>query len=261
MSVDEFDLQMHHVWVMKALQIIDKLFSENDIPYFLIEGSALGAVRHKGIIPWDDDVDIGVFLKDRDRVSFLLEDNLPDEFQWIDKRTDDKYPRFFGKVVHNGRGCIDIFPLIKTGEDWSDIKKQWRKRKVLFKLYKAKLNYASYMETRNTKERIKVAVAKFLSAFVSRDYILRKSLENEQLYEDNDNNTYFINLYGAYSAEKELIKTEWISNGKKLAFGDGEYPAFENTHDYLTNLYGDYMTPPPVDKRIPHHEEIYNTNN
>lgn len=135
MSTDEFDLKTHHVWVMKALQMVDKILSENNIPYYLIEGSALGAVRHKGIIPWDDDVDIGIFLKDRDTVSKLFKNLISGDFKWIDKENDDNYPRFFGKIIHNGRGCIDVFPLIKTGESLSEIKKQWTRRKILFKLY------------------------------------------------------------------------------------------------------------------------------
>lgn len=252
-----FDLEIHHKIVLQALEELDEIFKANGIQYYLIEGSALGAVRHQGIIPWDDDVDIGIFLKDRDRVSELLKKGLSSSFQWLDIRTEKKHPRFFGKIVHAGRGCIDVFPLIKTSEIESKRKIQWMKRKVFFKLYKAKLDYTNYMEVRNKKERFKVILAKIVSIFFSKSFILKMNKKNEYKYENSSDCKYYINLYGAYSSEKELIDKRWIGNGRLTKFGNKDYPIFQDTHSYLSHLYGNYMTPPPIDKRSPHHDEIF----
>ena len=258
MENDQFDLKDHHKWVLKALKLVDSLFAENGIRYYLIEGSALGAIRHHGIIPWDDDVDIGIYLQDMERVSTLLRDSLPDDYSWIDRKTDENYPRFFGKILHQGRGCIDVFPLIKTSDKGVERKIQWIIRKVCFKLYKAKVHYVGPIDRKNLAGRLKLLLSSVLSKLFSKECIVRMARKNEKRFENNIGNKYYINLYGAYSNEKELIQSAWISGGKKVPFGDGEYPVFKNTHEYLTHLYGDYMTPPPIDKRTPSHEEFFN---
>ena len=56
----------------EALEVIDKIFHDKKIPYYLLAGSALGAIRHKDMIPWDDDIDIGIYFSDSDKVATAL---------------------------------------------------------------------------------------------------------------------------------------------------------------------------------------------
>lgn len=256
-KIDQQIREDHHKWCMIALKELNLIFTKNQIKYYLIEGSALGAVRHNSIIPWDDDIDIGIFLKDQEKVSLLLAKELSERFKWIDTRTDGSYPRFFGKIVHEGRGCIDVFPLIKTSSKKSGRRVQWVNRKILFKLYKAKLKYVNSMEIVGYKEKIKVIIARIISCFLRLETIINLVQKNEAMYEKQDFNFYYINLYGSYSLEKEIIKKEWIGEGKKVLFGGMLYPVFSDTHDYLSNLYGDYMTPPPIRERTFRHEEEF----
>ncbi len=255
-SMNQKELSEHHEIVLKALNEVDQIFRNNDIEYYLIEGSCLGAVRHQGIIPWDDDVDIGINLRDKEKASKFIECSISKEYTWIDRRTDESFPRFFGKILHNGRGCIDVFPLVKTSNNVILRRIHWIDRKVWNKIYKAKLNYANHVETRNNKEKAKVAVAKIVSLPFSIQMVVNHMGRIENRYEETNNN-YFFNLYGSYPGRRELIKSEWIGKGKRVKFGDGLYPVFENTHEYLTNLYGDYMTPPPENERKLHHEETF----
>lgn len=255
MTIDELEKQ--HEMALIALNELDTLFQQNGIEYYLIEGSALGAIRHHNIIPWDDDIDIGIFLKDRDKASEILEKGMSKGFTWIDRRTVQNHPRFFGKIIHNGRGCIDIFPLIKTSNNSFCRKMHWIERKIYNKLYKAKLNYANQFEVRNFKERLKVYFAKAISNMFSMEKIIRKMKSVETRYESLQNNNYYINLYGSYTLKRELIKTDWIGKGTLKTFGNTLYPVFEDTDSYLKNLYGDYMTPPTKDKRLLRHDELF----
>lgn len=87
--------------------------SPNNIKYFLLAGSCLGAVRHKGFIPWDDDIDIGIFNEDYDRFETVLIQELPKQFTWINAKTDNLYPRFFGKILMVRHLALMYFVLLK----------------------------------------------------------------------------------------------------------------------------------------------------
>ena len=255
--MSELNLEEHHKWCLEALRQLDKIFQDNHIPYYLIEGSALGAIRHSNIIPWDDDIDIGIYLKDRDRVSELLEKKLSSSFKWMDRRTVENHPRFFGKIVHNGQGCIDVFPLIKTSDRSIGRLIHWADRKIINKLYKAKINYANQVELKNIIGKLKTIGVRAISIFFSKKYVIQRMKNIEYKYENKEHNKYYFNLYGSYSQNKEIIKSEWIGEEYRISFGTGSYPIFKNYDMYLANLYGDYMTPPPEHQRGRHHEETF----
>ncbi|MCR5670852.1 MAG: LicD family protein [Butyrivibrio sp.] len=255
--MNELELKEHHLYVKKALREVADILEAEHIPFFLIEGSALGAVREHDIIPWDDDVDLGVFLKDRDKVANLLKNGLSGEFTWKDMNTSDNYPRFFGKVLHEGFGCIDVFPLVKMPNNSYKRKLMWTERKVLFKLYKAHIGYSNSKENASLGGKIKLAFANVFSRFVSKKSLLRKKARMENRYESRTDNVYYSNLYGAYKLERELIKAEWIGDGVDQTFGDHTYKVFKDYDSYLRNLYGEYMTPLPPSERIVRHDEKF----
>lgn len=240
-----------------ALEEIDRIFNENHISYFLLAGSALGAVRHGGFIPWDDDIDIGIFLDDREKVSELLARELSPRYQWADRSVTPGFPRLFGKVLCNAMGCVDVFLLVKTSDAEKERKKQWRQRKLLFKLYKAKINYANQNERKDMKEKCKVLAAKTMAFFVPFQSILDAIDKNERRFEYLQDPGYYLNLYSAYSLERELIRAEWLAEPSFITFEGGTYPVVKDVDAYLTHLYGDYMTPPPENQRQPRHGEEF----
>ena len=109
-------LSSHQRICVNALRIVDSICRDNDILFYLIEGSALGAVRHEGFIPWDDDIDIGLKYADWIKLRELLNCNnelKKKGFCFKDRDTDSKYPRMQPKITFEGRNCIDIFLLSK----------------------------------------------------------------------------------------------------------------------------------------------------
>ena len=255
----EEGLQKHQAACLKALLPVAKALEEQGIPFYLIEGSALGAVRHQGLIPWDDDIDIGVFRKDFRRAALAIEEVLPLDFNYTDRVRDPDFPRFFGKVidVSTGRGCIDLFPLIATSKKERLRKKQWKRRKVYFKLYKAKIGYANEREKEGLKNRLKLAFARFFSAFHSREGILQRIEENELWFETEELSPYYVNLYGAYTLEQELIDGDWIAHPKEVIFAGKTYRTMGDPDAYLTRLYGDYWAIPEEKDRAVRHDESF----
>ncbi len=256
MSETDKKLEEIQTNAFEALKLVTKILDENNIDYFLLAGSTLGAVRHGGFIPWDDDIDLGIFLKDKQVVAKLLHDNMPEPYEWIDRYYCNNYPRYYGKILCKKMGCVDVFLLVKTSDNAFFRRFQWGMRKILFKIYKAKLGYVGLEDKKTLKGNLKLFFGKVISMFFSRKVIENMTIWNENLYEKK-NVKYYVNFYSRYSLEKELIKSEWLSKKSKVFFNGNEFATVGDTDEYLTHLYGDYMKLPPVENRISGHGEYF----
>ena len=241
----------------KALCEVDRILTVHEIQYYLLSGSVLGAVRHGGFIPWDDDIDIGIFYKDTNKTAKLLTSELGKGFSYIDRTVNSKYPRLYGKVLFGDDVCIDIFPLVKTSNHAISRFVQWFSRKILFKLYKAKLGYSNHNENRNFVEKMKLIAAKVVSELFKKETIEKWIVNTESRYESLKNNQYYVNLYSAYSLKKEMIKSRWLIPAGKIQFCGKDFPVVNDVDHYLTHLYGDYMKLPPKSAQHPRHEEKF----
>ena len=114
--------------MLDILRVVDAICRKNNIPYFLESGTLLGAVRHGGFIPWDDDLDISVMRTDYPRLRKALQEQLPENIGFQDWTTDCNYPMLIGKIRDKKsyfeeeyskhltyKGIyIDVFPLEKV---------------------------------------------------------------------------------------------------------------------------------------------------
>lgn len=250
-------LREHQLAAFKALQDVDRIFRENGVRYFILAGTTLGAVRHGGFIPWDDDIDIGIFPEDKARVSQLLENELSSDFKWADRRVVKNFPRIYGKVLHKGRGCVDVFVLAKTSNRPIGRRFHWILRKLLTKLYKVKIGYENIGNIGENQHKFSVLVALVLVKIIPMKAINLLERQVETRYSKLANNEYYLNVYSPYSLERELIQSKWLTEPTMLQFEDGMFPAPNDPHSYLTHLYGDYMTPPPESERQAIHVELF----
>ena len=246
-EVSDEELRAHQLVAKEALDEVKTVCEKHDIPYYLLAGSCLGAVRHGGFIPWDDDIDIGIPERDYERFENAISAELPEKYTWISNRTTERYPRLFGKVLCRGIGCVDCFQLVKTADTPRGRRFHRFVREIWLKVYLRKIN--SYWSGEN---RLYYAISVLLAAFLSRKSVLRLARRNEARYR-NRGTHYYMNINSVYSAEKETIKAEWLEPPGKVSFDGTEYLTVNDTDAYLTHLYGDYMTPPPVEKRGQHH--------
>ena len=241
------ELREHQLIAKEALDEIKRICEKNDIPYYLIAGTCLGAVRHKGFIPWDDDIDIGILNRDYPRFEAAVSKELSDKFTWISNYTSKKYPRLFGKVLHDGFGCVDCFQLVKTADTPKGRERHRKGRLIWYKLFVRKIG--CYWSGENL---LFYYISVILEKFISWDTVIRMFRRNEARYENKDTH-YYMNINSVYKTEKETISAEWLFPSGKVTFEGDEYSTVNDTDAYLTHLYGDYMTPTPPDKRRQKH--------
>lgn len=244
-------LAEHQKKALEALLLLRPILEEHGIQYYLLAGSALGAVRHNGFIPWDDDIDLGIQYEDSIKLDSILAEHPLPGFRYISVHNDSTYPRLYGKILYEGYGCIDLFPLVRISDNALIRKFQWLTRKILWKLYSRKVGYVHPKEIPAFR-----FLSYFVSPFFSKKTLLKLADRNCRLCSHRETE-YYINLYSIYSMKREMIPAKSVNNPQQVSFEGYNFPSLGYLDDYLTNLYGDYMTPVPPSERVGTHSEIF----
>ena len=253
---------------LALLERFDGFAQEHGLTYWLFWGTLLGAVRHKGLIPWDDDIDIAMPQQDYLRLIELMRDGpLEDERIRLNAfELDDRYTRPFAKLcdtrtvlfedfdisyVEEGI-CIDIFPLLPAPENngaRATMRKRWRKDFVMSGLSKGRLvPHKSIVKTMS-----KAVLRPFAKIRSYKPYIL-------DLCGDIASVSTSFGACSHVLCVEESVKefdATWFSQTAILPFEHMMLPAPACWDEVLTTLYGDYMVPPPEDKRLRHQSEAY----
>ena len=243
---EKISLKDHQKNCREALAFVEELSRKFDLRYYLLAGSVLGAVRHGGFIPWDDDVDIGIRIEDLAQFEKLVQENLPEGFTLVQPGPGDPYPRMFSKICRDGRCCIDLWPLVPIHNGGWQAKFTWFFARLITKVHYCKIGYPV---TKHGK------LAKICSLFLTDRMALALARWNER--KDLGKTSSYCNLYSVYSRQKETIPTVWLDTPARENFEGLHVPVVGCTHDYLTHLYGDYMQLPAPWKRASRHFERF----
>lgn len=247
---------------------IHKFCEENGLSYFLAYGTLIGALRHKGFIPWDDDIDIQMPRADYNK---LIETYKSDRYtlikpgsaravhsfvKIIDERTVKIEPEYDYKNGNLGID-IDIFPIDGAPQDDAQYDKWFNKLRRIYRNYV----YAMKKPEGSFKH---VAKVKLIKLFLKKpEYYLRKAEELHRLY-PYESSQYVAAVESCFNGKGNRVKAECFDGFTLVPFEGYQLRAPLGYDTVLRSLYGDYMKMPPADKQVTHHsnnvtwkEEMY----
>ncbi len=262
--------------ILKVFREFERICKKHNLRYYADGGTALGAVRHHGFIPWDDDLDVDMPREDYDKFIRLAKTELPNHLK-LCRGGDTKYsPIHFSKIIDTRDGVIDdlraktgldidfppfidVFVLEGLPDSVLDIKKWWRGRRLLrlCQVYR----YPESTTASGEKGRgFRKLMARIIGCFLSPFYPKTDSNEEMMLLQDAyarrwsfDASLMVVEPAFFKMRCKMILPKDVFDPAKELPFEDGTIMVPNNVDEYLKRSFGDYMTLPPPEYRIPEH--------
>ena len=268
MRYDEKDLKQLHTMLYQILAEIDRVCKKHDIPYFIQGGSAIGAFYNKGIVPWDDDVDVGMTRENYNRFLEVAPKELGAEYflEWFG--TEDNTPFYFAKVkrnntlfvehiwkdmdIHHGV-FVDIFPYDrvpnnKTLEKWHRFSvKFWVNCFMGKQIWLWRHCGKCQIENPLPKSWISCAAIRVVSSLLSRKAIYNKMCRVMGRYNNCD--AEYINIV---RMPKDQIRRRYAENPVLMEFGGMMIPVPDNVEEYLRHHYPNLRPVLPVEEQVNH---------
>lgn len=258
---------------LRLLHVFADICGSHKLRYYLLGGTLLGAVRHGGFIPWDDDVDVCMPREDYDRLRAVIGDALPAPYRYVCAETDNVYRYCWARIESPAMRIINYSANIPREEDsWIDIipldgmpdnSLELMLHKARLAVLRVLLQLSQYDEIVDQKRKrsflgrqaVKAAGWKIWRAF--HDYHKYLMLiQNELKKYPYDGSETVINYMAAYGF-KETFRKSWFDDKCRLTFEDREFDSPGNYAMVLKTIYGDdYMSLPPDLERNKHNSRI-----
>ena len=255
---------------LEMIQDLDRVCKKYKIPYFAAFGTALGAVRHQGFIPWDDDTDVGMLRKDYDRFLEIAEKELGEHYRILTPEVDKRYACNVTKLQRKGtvfishltkdlkcEQCIfiDIFPFDCVAPTKKLRKRQWFMTTFLDRLlYLCGTAYPVI-----PYKGVKFAAAQAICwcvhyglriLHISPRFIYRLYVQECTRY--NKMNTPIVTSFGDAESLQYKFPEKHMFPVKEVPYEDITICVLNNNEEHLRNAYGDFMQIPPKEKQINH---------
>lgn len=250
---------------LNILKYVDKLCRENGLTYFLAYGTLLGAVRHQGFIPWDDDIDILMPRDDYEILCNILHEK-NGRYKILCSQYDKNYMYAFGKVIDSNTQLveqevtvpnlmgvyIDVFPYDGLRGNPEDNRIFLKACSLLEKCrYLSTFPYEAIKHVIWWRNIWRVPFWILLKAINYRTLV---KVLNYLIKKYAVKNSHWVGCLCAQAIYKELVPEEVVAAGMTLKFEGTEFMVPIGYDTMLTKMYGDYMTLPPIEEREPHHD-------
>jgi len=240
--------------LFEMLVWLDDIFKENNVTYFLMYGTLLGAVRHQNFIPWDDDLDICIMKEDYEKAMMTIQKSLPPQYVLGNKQTDQKYFQDFSRLYYkNATTYNKAYPSLNTLSNkgfYIDLYRCWEDQRSVFSITQKRY----FNELINTRYAIKTGkwstkVISFLSLFyktplVIGSYLLDKIAPKRDAY-TTDPTDQTVPLW-----RDELFPLQTVLFNGRTFHAPAKYDAFMHRH------FGDYMQVPDREHRLTHYDKV-----
>ena len=229
-------------YLLRMMIQIDRICQENNIKYTLAYGSVLGAVRHQGFIPWDTDMDIMIPLPDVEIFRNACKNGLPNDMELLEWDKQKKYSPCFDRVVikdiPHEEFHVDVYPLCGLPDDPAKKERFMTNCYRTYKLFHCKNKNTKFSMKGNV---LKIKLLKIPLAIVPNSLI--KVIYNRlRLKYDYKKAVEVYNIASPYKCRDYTIKAD-LFDVVTVPFENIFLPVPRNYHNYLTHIYGDYMTP------------------
>lgn len=252
--------------LLEALKWFDAFCREKHLRYYAIGGTLLGAMRHQGFIPWDDDIDLGMPRSDyeklkgyvkteKDRFRFETYDSAADDYCYpINKLYDSATTLVEHKRVNVVRGVfIDIFPIDGIGNTLEESYSNYIEVEKTYRFYLTMI--AGVRKGRSLLKNVAVIACKLIPRCFVNQRSLRIKLNSICSKYDFDHYKFGGNLIGAYG-KREIVDLSLFGTPRDYKFEDIIIAGPQDADGYLTRIYHDWRKLPPKEKQVSHHDFV-----
>ncbi len=250
--------------LLELLDFFSVFCEEHSLRYFLGGGTMLGAVRHSGFIPWDDDIDVMMPRPDYNQFIALMNNSGNRKYTLLSHKTIKNYPFPFAKLQYNGTLLIegilyekyqkigvhiDVFPIDGLPDNLDEREKQFDRIQRYLELNAIKTTKIKW-DTVNLKKIVRWLIVNTIMRFISSNTIISQMEERLAKYNYDECN-YVASVVGAYG-KKELMSFNQVNAYVMKEFETLLLRIPVGYDKYLTDHYGDYMILPPIEKQKGH---------
>ena len=256
----DYSAEEIHSRLLEMAKDFHRICIENNLRYYMLGGTMLGAIRHKGFIPWDDDMDFGMPRDDYNRFIRISKQILPEYYELRFYQNVENSPMHYVKFIDNRTTLveagyknyveglyIDVFPL--DGAGYGSISDKVRAKRIRLKQMLI-INHCTTLD--------KMGIKKLFKKYAQMRNLTRlhRSIEKLMTVKKIEDSSLVANYLGAW-AEKEIMPKEVMGTPTIYKFEDAEFYGAEKANEYLTSLYGNYMQLPPKEKQVFKHNYYY----